>query len=85
MTRVLYFSSPMCRPCRSFGPLLIKELAARDIEPERIDVTTEAGLALADEYSVIAVPTVVIENDGKEVRRFGVLLGDPLLDALSVL
>ena len=82
---MLYFSSPMCRPCRSFGPLLTKELEARRIETERIDVTTEAGLALADEYSVITVPTVVIENDGKEVRRFGALLGDPLLDAISVL
>ncbi|QYW07852.1 thioredoxin [Streptomyces phage RedBear] len=82
---MLYFSSPMCRPCRSFGPLLTQELEARSIEPERIDVTTEAGLALADKYGVIAVPTVVIEKDNEEVRRFGVLLGDPLLDALSVL
>ncbi|AKY03612.1 thioredoxin [Streptomyces phage Izzy] len=82
---MLYFTSPMCRPCRSFGPLLLDELARKGAAPERVDVSTDDGLELADAYGVVTVPTVVIEKDGEEVRRFGALLGDPLLDALSVL
>ena len=85
MTRVLYFTSPSCRPCRSFGPLLQAELAERGVEPERIDVSTTAGLEQADLYDVVATPTVVIERDGEQVKRFGVLLGSSLQDALSVL
>ncbi|MGW5130870.1 thioredoxin family protein [Streptomyces sp. NPDC004135] len=85
MTRVLYFTSPSCRPCRSFGPLLLAELAERGVEAEKVDVSTSAGLDQADLYDVVATPTVVIERDGEQVKRFGVLLGDSLRDALSVL
>ncbi|QOV06219.1 thioredoxin [Streptomyces phage Salutena] len=86
MSRVLYFTSPSCRPCRSFGPLLTAELAERGIEPEKVDISTLAGLEKADLYGVSSTPTVVIERDGEEVRRFtGALLGSSLRDALSVL
>ena len=85
MTRVLYFTSPNCRPCRGFGPLLLAELAELDVEAEKIDVSTTAGLEQADLYGVVGTPTVVIERDGEQVKRFGVLLGSSLQDALSVL
>ncbi|MFE0964071.1 thioredoxin family protein [Streptomyces fungicidicus] len=85
MTRVLYFTSPMCRPCRGFGPVLLAELEALGYTPEKIDVSTGSGLDTATIYDVVAVPTVVIERDGGEVRRFGALLGSSLQDALSVL
>ncbi|ANT41105.1 thioredoxin [Streptomyces phage Nanodon] len=81
---MLYFSSPMCRPCRSFGPLLTKELEARSVEPERIDVTTDVGTA--NLFEVTAVPTVVFIRDGEEVSRFtGARIGAALQDALGVL
>lgn len=86
MSRVLYFTSPSCRPCRSFGPLLLAELAELDIEAEKIDVSTSDGLDQADLYGVVGTPTVVIERYGEEISRFsGALLGDSLKDALSVL
>ncbi|UFD97942.1 thioredoxin domain [Streptomyces phage Pablito] len=86
MTRVLYFTSPSCRPCRSFGPLLLAELAEREVAIEKVDVSTSAGLEQADLYGVVGTPTVVIERDGEEISRFtGALLGDSLRDALSVL
>ncbi|AKY03687.1 thioredoxin [Streptomyces phage Lannister] len=81
---MLYFSSPWCRPCRSFGPLLTKELEARSVEPERIDVTQ--NVEMANLFEVSAVPTVVFIRDGEEISRFtGALLGPDLKDALSVL
>jgi thiol-disulfide isomerase/thioredoxin len=86
VSRVLYFTSPSCRPCRSFGPLLLAELAELDIEAEKIDVSTSDGLDQADLYDVVGTPTVVIERYGEEISRFsGALLGDSLKDALSVL
>jgi thioredoxin 1 len=51
-----------------------------------VDISTPAGLKLADLYGVSSTPTVVIERDGEEVSRFtGALLGSSLRDALSVL
>jgi thioredoxin-like negative regulator of GroEL len=86
VSRVLYFTSPSCRPCRSFGPLLLAELAGLDIEAEKFDVSTSDGLDQADLYGVVGTPTVVIERYGEEISRFsGALLGDSLKDALSVL
>jgi thioredoxin-like negative regulator of GroEL len=86
VSRVLYFTSPSCRPCRSFGPLLLAELAELDVEAEKVDISTSAGLAKADSFDVSSTPTVVIERYGEEISRFtGALLGDSLKDALSVL
>lgn len=86
MIHVLYFTSPFCRPCRSFGPLLRSELAERGVEPEAVFVDTQGGRAKATSYDVSSTPTVVIERDGEEISRFtGALLGDSLRDALSVL
>lgn len=85
MTKVLYFTSPSCRPCRSFGPLLASELAERGIEPTKIDVSTPEGLELADAAGVNTVPTVIIVRDSEEPKRFGALLGNSLQDELSVL
>ncbi|MET8111193.1 thioredoxin family protein [Streptomyces prasinus] len=83
---VLYFTSPSCRPCRSFGPLLASELGRLGVEPLRVDVATPDGLDKADSYGVSSTPTVVIERDGEEISRFtGALLGSSLQDALSVL
>ncbi|WJN62545.1 thioredoxin [Streptomyces phage phiScoe1] len=84
MTRVLYFTSPSCRPCRSFGPLLLAELAERGVEPEKVDVSTDVGMA--NLFEISAVPTVVFIRDGEEVSRFtGPRVGAALQDALSVL
>jgi thioredoxin-like negative regulator of GroEL len=84
--RVVYFTSPHCRPCRSFGPLLKAELEPLGITPRLVVVSTPHGLAEADSYGVSSTPTVVIERDGEEISRFsGALLGDSLKDALSVL
>jgi thioredoxin-like negative regulator of GroEL len=86
MTNILYFTSATCRPCRSFGPLLMRELAELGVEPEVVRVDTDAGLSKADSYDVSSTPTVVIERYGEETTRFtGALLGDSLKDALSVL
>ncbi|MFD7976732.1 thioredoxin family protein [Streptomyces sp. NPDC059071] len=85
MTRILYFTSPMCRPCRGLGPLLAAELEALGVQAETIDVSTGSGQDTAAIYDVVAVPTVVIERDGEEVRRFGALLGSALQDALGIL
>lgn len=86
MTRVLYFTSPSCRPCRSFGPLLASELGRLGAEPLKVDVSTPDGLEKAGLYDVSSTPTVVIERDGEEISRFtGALLGTSLKDALSVL
>jgi thioredoxin 1 len=83
---VLYFTSPHCRPCRSFGPLLKSELAELGVEAEVVDISTPDGLEKAGSHDVSSTPTVVIKRYGEEISRFtGALLGDSLKDALSVL
>lgn len=83
---VLYFTSPHCRPCRSFGPLLKGELAELGVEAEVVDISIPDGLEKAGSHDVSSTPTVVIKRYGEEISRFtGALLGDSLKDALSVL
>jgi thioredoxin 1 len=63
------FYADWCGPCRIQTPILeaLKQKYGDKVEVEKIDV--DAHGALATEYGIRVVPTLVIEKDGKMVRR----------------
>lgn len=66
MKKLIYFTSTWCQPCRTLGPIMdqIKE----KIPVEKIDVDNLPHMASA--YDVRNIPTVVLVENGQEVRRF---------------
>lgn len=70
MTQLLYFSATWCRPCKAFGPKLIEEAEARELELLKVDIDGP-NAHLVDEYGVSSVPTVLVLVDGKPVDKFG--------------
>ena len=62
-----YFSATWCGPCKQFKPIM-EEIAGDGYSIEFIDVDNEQNKA--EKYGVRSVPTVVIEQGGKEVSRF---------------
>ena len=64
------FWADWCRPCRMVAPV-IEELAAEfagKVTVAKVDVQNES--ALAARFKIMNIPTVVLFNDGVEVKRF---------------
>lgn len=63
---VLDFGAAWCAPCRHNEPVVVRmELAG--VKVRRIDVDLEPDLA--KQYGITSVPTYVIREQGKEVKR----------------
>lgn len=64
------FWAGWCGPCKMLAPV-IDELAAEKgdkVKVAKVDVDAEG--ALAAEYGVMGIPTVILFEDGKEKERF---------------
>jgi thioredoxin 1 len=83
---LLDFSATWCGPCRMQKPILeeLEKQYADKVEFKVIDV--DENQELATKYSIHAVPTLIIENDGAEVKRYmGVTQGSILAAELDKL
>lgn len=66
MRQIFYFSAPWCVPCQTLGPIMDK--VAQQIPVEKVNVDYETDRARA--ANVSSVPTVVLTENGQEIRRF---------------
>ena len=66
MKKLLYFSAVWCQPCRTLGPIM--EQVGQKLPVEKIDVDSLPHIASA--YGIRNIPTVVLLENGEEVRRF---------------
>lgn len=79
--KILDFYADWCPPCKMMEPV-IEELAQEGYNIEKINIDTNQ--ALAETYGVMSIPTFVIENDSKEIKRFtGVTPKEVLKEALN--
>ncbi|MFY1113026.1 MAG: thioredoxin [Methanosarcinaceae archaeon] len=76
---ILDFSATWCGPCRMQKPILeeLEKQYADKVEFKVIDV--DENQELATKYGIHAVPTLIIEKDGVEIKRYmGVTQGSVL-------
>ena len=66
MKQLLKFSAQWCGPCQALG-MTLKEKDNWGVEIQEIDI--DENLDLAAKYKVRSVPTMIIAEDGVEVRR----------------
>ena len=80
MKTIKYFSAAWCGPCKSFKPVM-NEIASEGYSVQFIDIDQSSNMAT--QYSVMSVPTVIIEENGIEVDRFvGSIPKQQVLDRL---
>lgn len=76
------FWAPWCMPCRMLGPTidkLDKEFAGR---VKIVKVNVDENPATASQYSIMAIPTVMIFRGGQIVQRIPGLLPEAALKRL---
>lgn len=65
MKQYLYFSAPWCGPCRMLGPVMQK--VNNTIPVQKINVDEQSEIAI--QYNVRNIPTVILLENGQEVKR----------------
>ena len=66
MKQIFYFTSLGCVPCQTLSPIM--DRVSKEIPVEKI--TTDYEIDRARAANVSSVPTVVLTQNGQEIRRF---------------
>jgi len=66
---LLYFSTPQCNVCKVLRPKLTELFQQHYPEIQRYYVDSTETPEIAGQYSVFAVPTILLFLDGKEFVR----------------
>ena len=75
MKKVLKFSASWCGPCKALAMTMNSVMT--DVEIENVDI--DENMELAAKYGIRGVPTMVMLEDGHEVKRVsGALTKDKL-------
>jgi len=80
------FFAPWCGPCKMMLPVV--EEIAKEIEGNAAmkiaKINADENGELAEQYSVLSIPTFILFKDGKEVQRLsGVQSKEALLNVLK--
>ena len=65
----ILFFSPKCGYCHKFFPSWKKTQASAPFVMKEVDATDQANHQLVDKYKIEGFPTIVFEENGKEVMR----------------
>jgi len=83
MVTVKKFSAAWCGPCRALAPV-VNELKGQLTNVTFVDYDVDNDFEAATQYGIRSVPTVVIERDGVEMKRFlGVQSKGALVEAIT--
>ncbi len=66
---MLYFSAPTCNVCHALKPKLLEAIDSNFENFEIISVDISETPEIASQFSVFAIPTLLIFLDGKEFLR----------------
>lgn len=76
MKELIKFSASWCQPCKSLAANF-KHVDMGEVTLKEVDI--DEDMDLAKQYGVRGVPTMVLVEDGKEVKRsVGVMMADKI-------
>jgi thioredoxin 1 len=82
MSQIIYFSTLTCGPCKMFKPVVQQVAAELEVSIRYVDASIDS--ITAQQYSITAVPTIIVDNNGSVVyRNSGVMSKPQLTQVLS--
>ena len=83
MRHVLYFTADWCNPCQRTRPITDELKREGLVDFLYVDVDTE--LKLAEQFGIKSIPTYLLIEDGKEIKRMnGAKTRQEFLDFVNV-
>jgi thioredoxin 1 len=83
VSHVLYFTAEWCNPCQRTRP--VAEELKRDGLIDFIFVDADSEIELLQEFGIKSVPTYILLEDGKEIKRMnGAKTRQEFLDFINV-
>jgi thioredoxin-like negative regulator of GroEL len=67
MSHVLYFTADWCNPCKKVKPIVEEMNRESTTRFQLVDVDSE--MELVKRFEIRSVPTFILIEDGKEVKR----------------
>ena len=67
MRHILYFTADWCNPCKKVKPIVEELNRNSSIKFQVIDADSE--IELVKSFQVRSVPTFIVVQDGKEIKR----------------
>ena len=64
------FWAPWCGPCRMQTPILEKLAKSGEINIRIAKLNTDNDPALAQQFNISSIPTMILFKEGKEIERF---------------
>lgn len=66
---IVDFFAPWCRPCIAFGPIFEKFAKEYAGKAAFCKVNIDEESAIASEYGILSIPTLLVFEDGVEIDR----------------
>jgi thioredoxin-like negative regulator of GroEL len=78
---LFYYTAGWCNPCQTLGPIMDEVARQIPVHKQNIDYVNPALVAAAN---VKSVPTVILVENGQEVKRFnGIKSYNQIIDWLN--
>ena len=68
MKMILYFTAEWCGPCKQTKPI-VEELNREQIRNKFFIIDVDSEIEMAQNFSIMSVPTFVVMKDNSEVHR----------------
>lgn len=69
MKKLLYFGAEWCSACKALWPTVEKEAPEKGYTVTYFDLDDDKGAEAADMYFIKALPTLIVIENGKEIKR----------------
>ena len=77
------FWAAWCGPCMMLGPI-VEEAASEVSGVKVVKLNVDNAVSTAQKYNVVSIPTLIVFNGGKEVKRsVGLISKEQVLDLLK--
>lgn len=79
---IVDFWAPWCMPCRVLGPIIDRLAGFYTGRAKVVKVNVDQNPVTAGKYQIMAIPTVILFKDGKELHRVPGVLPEAALKKL---